>query len=220
MEVVDAIKNSLTGTFNTVAEFIPTLISALLILIVGWIIAKLVKWAIAKVLKAVSFDNLADKVGVNSFLKKGGMKQSASGLISTLVYWIIMFTVLVTFFNSLGLDVVSNLLNKVILFIPNIIVACVLLIVGMYLAEFVSGIVVGTLKGGSYENPETIGRIAYGAVTFFTIALALNQLGIGQGIINNVVSIVLGALGIALAISFGLGGKDWAAGMVNKHLKK
>ncbi len=219
-KVIDEIQKSLQNTFGKIGDFLPTLISALIILIIGWIIAKIIKWALLKLLRAVKIDNVADRVGINGYLAKGGIRKKSSGLIATLGYWTVMFTVLTMFFNTLGLDVVSNLLTEVISYIPNIIIACLLLIVGMYLAEFVSGLVVGALKGGDFENPEFVGRIAYGAVMFFTIALVLDQLGIGQNIVNTVVTVIMSGAGLAFAIAFGLGGKDWAAGIMNKYLKK
>ncbi len=213
------IQDSLVGTFNSVGEFLPTLISAILLLLIGWIIAKIVKGILTRILNAVKFNDLADRVGVNGFLAKGGMKHRASSLVATLGYWIVMFTTLVTFFNTLGLDVVSDLLKDVIKYIPNIIVGCLLLVVGMYLAEFVSGLVVGALKGGGYENPEFIGRLSYGAVMFFAIAIVLEQLGIGGNIINTVVTVIMSGAGLALALAFGLGGREWASKVINRTFK-
>lgn len=214
-----AIQNSLTGTWDSIATFLPTLFSAFVILIIGWIIAKIIKGVLNRILKAVKFDNIADKVGVNSFLAKGGMKHRASSLIATLGYWIVMFTTLVMFFDNLGLEVVSDLLTDVIKYIPNIIVGCLLLVVGMYLAEFVSGLVVGTLKGGGYGNAEFVGRLAYGGVMFFAIAIVLEQLGIGGNIINTVVTVIMSGAGLALALAFGLGGREWASGIIQKYFK-
>ncbi len=220
MEILETIKASLTGTFDSIATFIPVLIGALIILLIGWIIAKIIKGVLSRVLKAVKFDDLADKVGINGFLAKGGMKHRASSLVATLFYWIVMFTTLVMFFNALGLEVVSDLLSDVIKYIPNIIVGCILLVVGMYLAEFVSGLVVGALKGGgSGHNAEFIGRLSYGAVMFFAITIVLEQLGIGGNIINTVVTVVMSGAGLALALAFGLGGREWASGIIQKYLK-
>ena len=219
MDVLSQIQQSLQGSFDSIATFLPSLFGALIILLIGWLIARSLKWALYKVLKTVKFDDLADNVGVNGYLHKGGIKQGASGVISKLGYWIVMFTVLILFFNKLGLTTVSDLLSDVIKFIPNIIVGCILLIVGMYLAEFVSGLVIAALKGGDFDNPNLVGRIAYGAVMFFTVALVMNQLGIAPDLVNNVVSIILGGLGIAVAIAFGLGGKDWAGRLINKYTK-
>ncbi len=215
MDVVSALKDSLSGTFNTFATFIPKLFGALIILLIGWLIARAIKFALSKVLKAVKFDDLTEKVGINGHLANAGMKARGSDLIAKLGYWIVMFTVLVMFFNSLGLDVVSNLLNDVIKFIPNIIVGCILLVVGMYLAQFVSGLAEGALKAGGFSNPGLVGKIAYGAIMFLTVTLVLNQLHIGDGILDKIIGIVLGALGLGLSIAFGLGGQDWARKTIN-----
>jgi len=138
--VLASIQDALQGTWSGFANFIPKLFGALVILIIGWIVARIVRFALSKILKAVKFDNLAEQVGINGYMAKAGLKSRGSDLIAKLGYWIVMFTVLVMFFNSLGLEVVSNLLNDVIKFIPNIIVGCILLVVGMYAAQFLSGL--------------------------------------------------------------------------------
>lgn len=220
MEVVDALQQSLTSTFTKFGEFLPKLLGAIVILIIGYIIAKIIKFALEKILRAVKFDNIADSAGINGYLAKGGMKTRASGLVAKLGYWIVMFTTLVTFFGSLGLTQVSELLNTVIAFIPNIIVGCILLVVGMYLANFVKGLVVTALKGAGNPNADLMGRLAHGGITFLSVIMVLNQIGIGTGIVDKIVPIILSAAGFALAIAFGLGGKDWAAGILDKYAKK
>ena len=218
-EGVNAAMEGIYGMWNTFTSSLPTLINALVILVIGWIIAKMVKWAVQKILKAVNFDSITDKVGINGYLQQGGIKKGSTGLVSTLVYWMIMLTVLTAFFNTLGLDVVSNLFNDIIMYIPRILVGCLLFVVGMYMAEFVSGLVVGALKSGGVANAETFGKFANFAVMFFVVSIVLSQLGIGGGIIETLVGIVLGALGLALSLAFGLGGKDWAAGVIDRYLK-
>ncbi|MFK8102724.1 MAG: hypothetical protein AB8G15_09370 [Saprospiraceae bacterium] len=218
MEVFKIVEQSLSNFFNTAASFLPTLVGALIILIIGWMIAKIVKWVILKLLKTLKFDQLTNRLGINDYLLKGGIKKTSSNLLASLVYWIIMLSILTAFFNTLGLEVVSTLLSSVILFLPKVIVACILLVVGMYLAEFVSGLVVGALKSGDVANAALFGNIAYSAVMFFVFSFVLHQLGIGQEIIETVIGIVLGALGLALALSFGLGGREWASNTINKYL--
>jgi hypothetical protein len=115
---------------------------------------------------------------------------------------------------------VSDLLNQFIFYIPNILIACILIIIGFYLAELVSSIVVSSLEENSFENPELIGRLVFYCIGFFTIAIAMTQIGIGEGIITNVVSIFFGSLGLAFAIAFGLGGKEWAAMIISKYFSK
>jgi len=141
MNALDIIQDSLGEFFNSFAAALPRLVSGVILLVIGWIIAKIIKWGVLKLLRLIKFDNITERVGINNFLSKGGLKSTGSSLLANLFYWIIMLSIWMAFFNALGLEVVSDLLNRVILFIPNIIVACVLIVVGMYLAEFVSGLV-------------------------------------------------------------------------------
>jgi len=220
MNIVETITRSLAETFNGFAAFIPKLFGAIIILLIGWLIARAIKFALSKILKALKFDDLTEKVGINGHLAKAGMKSRGSDLIAKLGYWVVMFTVLILFFNSLGLGMVSDLLSDVIKFIPNIIIACILLVIGMYLAQFVQGLVLAALNTGGFSNPAMVGKIAYGAIMFLVITMVLNQLGIGEGILDNIISIIVGALGLALSIAFGLGGVEWAKGMLGKITKQ
>ena len=220
MNIVETITRSLAETFNGFAAFIPKLFGAIIILLIGWLIARAIKFALSKILKALKFDDLTEKVGINGHLANAGMNSRGSDLIAKLGYWVVMFTVLILFFNSLGLGMVSDLLSDVIKFIPNIIIACILLVIGMYLAQFVQGLVLAALNTGGFSNPAMVGKIAYGAIMFLVITMVLNQLGIGEGILDNIISIVVGALGLALSIAFGLGGVEWAKGMLGKITKQ
>lgn len=215
MDVVVAIKESLGSTFNGFAAFIPKLLGALVILLIGWLIARAIRFALSKVLKAVNFDALTEKVGINGYMAKAGLKARGSDLIAKLGYWIVMLTVLIMFFNSLGLEAVSGLLQDAIQFIPNIIVACILLVVGMYVAQMAQGLAVGALKAGGFDKAELVGKITYGAIMFLIVTMVLNQLHIGDGIIDKVISIILGALGLGLSIAFGLGAQDWVRKTIN-----
>lgn len=215
----DALKNSLSETFGTVAGFLPKLVAALVIWIIGGFVARAVKWAAHKVLNALKFNDVADKVGINDRLKAAGLKTDATGMMSKLIYWIIMLTVYILVFNALGLEVVSDLLTSVIQYIPKIIVACILLIVGMFLADFVRDMVIAALKSGSFDNPNLVGQIAYFAVMFLAVTMAINTVGIGGDIVNTLVTSVFGALSLGIAIAFGLGGRDAAAKTINKITK-
>lgn len=215
--------NSLQAMYTSFAEYVPTLLGALVLLIIGYIVAKVVKGVLTKVLQSVKFDNLADKVGINGYLAKGGMKSKASSLMAGMGYWMVWLTVLNMFFNKLGITSVSTLINDIVSYIPNILVACLLLIIGMFGANFVSGIAKTALKGSGFKQADLVGNIVYGAIMFLAVSIALGQLGVGGGILNTIINSFLSALGLGLAgffaIAFGLGGKDWAAGILNKYAK-
>ena len=219
MGFVDQLMGGVRTSFTNATDYLPQLIGALVILIVGYFIAKIVKRVLVKVLRAVKFNDVADKVGINSRLAKAGLKSDASGLMGKLGYWMIMFTTLTLFFSRLGLESISTLFTDVVSYIPRLLVGCILLIVGMFLANFVKDLVIATLKGGDFENPNLVGNIAYGGIMFLVVSMVLNQIGIGGDIVNTLVTSVLGGLSIATAIAFGLGGKDWAAAQIKKVSK-
>ena len=219
MEAFEIIRTSLLQFFNSFATALPKLISGIILLAIGWLIAKVIKWLVSKLLKLIQFDNMTDKIGINNFLRKGGLELRGSSIVANLFYWIIMLSVWTAFFNTLGLVVVSDLINQLILYIPNIIVACVLIVGGMYLAKFLSGLVVASLKTGGIQNANLFGQITYNGILFFVAALVLHQLGIGRSLIETIAGIVLGSLGLALALAFGLGGKKWAAEIYDRYLK-
>ena len=131
---------------NQIAITLPKIIGAILILLIGWIIAKLLKKAIVKLLQIIRLNTLSEKVGIEKFLKEGGLKKTAVDLIGSLFYWIIMLTVILAVFNSLQLNSAQELFNSIILFIPNIIVSLVILLFGLYAAKFISTILSSSLK--------------------------------------------------------------------------
>ena len=212
------IQNAIDHYVQSLSRSIPSIINALIILIIGFILAKMAQWIVFKLSHALGIDRLAQKSGVHKFLQKRGIKRGFSGLTSSIFFWMIILIVLVKFFNLLGLDIVSDLLNQFVFFIPNVLVACVLIILGFYLADFVSSLVVGSLEESSFENPELIGRLVFYCIGFFTLAISLTQIGIGGEIITNVVSIFFGSIGLAFAIAFGLGGREWAKKIINRYL--
>lgn len=218
-DIMVTIKNSLGSAVGGVVEYVPQLVSALIILIIGYIIAKIVKAILVRLLRALKFNNVADKVGINSTLSKAGLKSDAAGWMGKMGYWIVMFTTLTLFFSKLGLPEVSGLLQQVVSYIPKLIVGCILLIVGMYGAGFLKDLVIATLKGGGFESPNLVGNIVYGAIMFLVVSIVLNTIGIGGDIVNTLVTSVLGGVSIATAIAFGLGGREWAAGMIKKISK-
>ncbi|HOJ90480.1 MAG TPA: hypothetical protein PK622_12950 [Saprospiraceae bacterium] len=217
MNIWDEIVNSSVNSINSIGFFIPQLINAFLILIIGWVVAKIIQWIVWRLSHAFGIDNLAKKSGVHTFLEKRGIKKGFSGILSSICFWAIILIVLVGFFNSLGFQIVSDLLNQIILFIPNLLIACVVIILGFYLAEFISSLVVSSLEENNFENPSLVGKLVFYSISFFTIAIALTQIGIGEGIISNLVSIFFGSVGLAFAIAFGFGGQKWAESIIKKY---
>lgn len=205
------------GTFlRGLGAFLPNILAAIVILIVGWIIAKVLRSAVTQGLTMAKFPRLAKQAGIEDFLAKGGVQRSSTDVLAVLVYWLVMLIVLVTAVNALRLEVASRLLNQILLYIPNIIAAVIVVVVGLYAAGFVATLVRTAAANAGIDEAGFVAAIARYALIIFTFAIALNQLGIGRNVIAPAVLIIFGAAGAAAAIAVGLGAKD----MVGRYLQK
>lgn len=205
---------------NEIAISLPRILGALLIFIIGWIIAKLLKRGVIKLLRLIKFDFLTEKTGIDKFLKEGGSKSDSIGIIGTLIYWILMLIVIIATLNSLNLTVASTLFNEIMLYVPNIIVAIVILVIGIYLARMFSQIVKTSLTGMKEVTAGLLSKITYYAIIVLTVFVTLGQLNIAQEIVTSAFIILFGAICLALALAFGLGGKDSASEILDDMKKK
>ncbi len=211
MQIQDIIQDSIGSFVSGIGEALPNILAAVVILLVGWIVAKILKAAVGRGLKLVRFPTLAEKAGIDGFLEKGGIKRSSTDLLGVLVYWLVMLLVLVTAVNALGLEVASQLLNQILLYIPNIIVAVVVVAVGLYAANFVSALVMTAAANAEIEEATFVAALSKYALIIFTFAIALNQLRIGEEIVANGFLILFGSASLAAALAVGLGGRETVA---------
>jgi hypothetical protein len=205
--IAEPVSQMLTKILN----FLPVLLGALLILIIGWIIAKAIRRLVNWLLVTARFDALAEKTGISEVLSKGNLTVSAREVISGLVYWLIIIMVLVMAVDALGLPKASDVLSSLFAFVPKVIVAILVLIVAMFLASFVSGIVRTAAGNANLPSPELIAGISRWAIIIFAATIAMEQLGIAPLLVGTAFNIILGGVVLALALAFGLGGKDAAA---------
>lgn len=209
-----------TGAWNAFAvkitSFLPELIGAIIIFVIGWIIAKLVKLGAVKLLKLVRFDKGMDRAGIKGFLEKGSITKLPSEIIGSLVYWFIMILVLIASLDALGLPIVSDILDDIFLYIPNVVAAILVLSLGILLGNLLSAVVRTAASNAGLAIAEGLGKTALYAIMFFSGTIALVQLGIGEEVVTAAFVIAFGAAALALALAFGLGGKDAAA----EHLKQ
>ncbi|MDH4069910.1 MAG: hypothetical protein OEV30_05755 [Ignavibacteria bacterium] len=215
-EQLQMLFESLRAFWVRLGEFLPQLIGALLIFVVGWIIAKVIRSIVTKLLKTAKVDSFAEKAGIEGFLSKGGGKLTTISIIGTIVYWFIMFGVILAVLNSLNLTIAAELFNRIVLYIPNVFVAVVVLVLGAMLATFVQGILRTFLSNTGFSAPEMVSNIARVVILVFVGFVALEQLSIGGEILVSAFQLGFAAVCLALAIAFGLGGKDWAARILAK----
>ena len=205
--IADPIRQMLTR----ILAYLPILLGALIILIVGWIVAKLIRRAVDLLLKAIRFDVIADKAGISEVLRKGDLKITAREVVSGLVYWLIIIMVLVMTVDALGLPKAADVLTSLFAYVPKVIAALLVLVVAMFLASFVSEIVRTACGNAKLPRPELIAGISRWAIIIFAVTIAMEELGIAPLLVGTAFNIILGGIVLALALAFGLGGKDAAA---------
>src|SRR6266480_7241669 len=205
-----AIFNALANAVNLILTFIPRLIGFLVILIVGLIIAALVAKAVTFLLRKVGFDRMSDRIGLTRFEQRMGVRMDTAGVLGKIVYWFIVLIFLVPAADALGLPAVSNVLNQLVAYIPNVFVAIIVLFLGTLLATVVADLVRGATASANVGNPNLFAAIARYAVIGFAALIALEQLQIAPALINILFTAVVGAVALAFALAFGLGGRDAA----------
>ena len=216
MEQVDIFVASLTTFWTQLASFVPQLIAALLLLFIGWILAKLARSGVRRLLTAMKFDKITEKSGLEAFMQHAELELSLAGVIGNLVYWLIILVMIVTVANSLGLQMVADLFNKVVLYIPNVIVAILVLVFGTILARFINRLVFAWLNNMEFDGALTVSTFSEYAMMVFVFFIAMEQLQIANELLTAAFIIAFGAVGLAFAIAFGMGAKDWAGRVIEK----
>lgn len=199
-----------------IGDFLPRLALALIVLVVGYFIARVVRFAIVRGLRAANFNVLTDRAGMDGFLRDGGVRADTTEILGLLFYWLVILVALVIAFNSLGLSYVTDLVSRVLLFVPRVMVALVVLAFGAYFARFIASAVAGYCRKVHLQDADLLGRLAQYAILAFVVLIALDQVNIGGDIVKQTFLIVLAGVVLALALAFGLGGKDWAAEMLER----
>ena len=201
---------------NQAADFLPRLGLALIILVAGYFVARMVRFAVAKGLRAGNFHVLTERAGLDAFLRDGGVRADTTEVLALLFYWLVILAALVIGFNGLGLTYITDLLVKILLFVPNVMVAVLILAFGGYFARFVGNAVCAYCKKLHLQDAELLGRLAQYAILTFVVLIALDQVNVGGDIVRESFLIVLAGIVFALALAFGLGGKDWAAELLER----
>lgn len=220
MDQVSVVLDTFQLFWIQLGEFLPKFTAALIILVAGWMLAKAMHFAVVRGLKLVNFDVLTDKAGIDKFLKQGGIRKTTTDILGILVYWLIILFTLLGAFNILGLTVVSDLVSRITQFIPNVIVAILILTIGLYFARFISESVIAYGRNVGLEDADLMGHLARYAIVGFVIIVALGQMNIGEAILYPAFLILFGGIVLASSLAFGLGGQKWAATQLEKFFRK
>jgi hypothetical protein len=203
-----------------IGQFLVSILLVLVILIVGWLISKIIKAVVTKGLRALKLDELSDRIQLDSLLEKGGITYSLSEMIGVIFYWLGLLVAFMVAINAVGLTIAADLLNKVVLYIPNVIAAVFILVLGMFMATLLRNIVQTAANNTGLSQGKLLSKIVEVIIVVFAAIVALEQLNIGIRITELTLSIILGTIGLAAALAFGLGCKEIAGRSVNDMIEK
>jgi hypothetical protein len=216
MERVDVLLEPLRAILLQIGAFLPRLALALVVVAVGWLLAKTLRFAMVKALRAINFHVLTERAGLDGFLEQAGIRTDTVAILAALAYWIVIFVALVIAANGLGLTYVTDLLTRVLMFLPRVVVAVLVFAFGIYFARFVGEATAAYFRSAEVQDSQVLGRLAQYAVAVFVVLIALDVLNIGGDIVRQTFLILLAGVVLALALAFGLGGQAWAAALLER----
>ncbi len=212
----EAITVSLIGLWELFIMFIPALIGAVIVFVAGWIVASILGRLIEKLIKSIKVDQALEKVGFNKKLGEVGISETVSEFIGGLIKWFLILVFLMAATDILGLVQVTGFLNSIIFYIPNVVVAVVVLAIAVLVGNFVYNVVKGSTRAAGVMSATLLATISKWAIIIFGLLAALIQLGIAVSLVNTIFIGIISALAIAAGLAFGLGGRDEAAMIIRK----
>ena len=218
--ILESVKESLLKFSEQLTGLAPKLVGAVIILIVGWILAVFFSKVIVKLFKLLKFDYFAEKFRIDAFFAEGGIKMKAIQVVDRVIYWLLMLCVALAACRWMEWKVADVLLTKVAEFIPHVVVAVVVLLVGAFVARVAQTALLAYLKNIGVVNAEAISKVGQYAILVLTAWIAFGELDIGGEAIPNVFLVAFGGLSLAFGLAFGLGGKDWASGVIHRLSQK
>jgi len=200
--------SAMTALWTKIASFIPDLITALIIVLLGFVVARIVDAVLSKGLAKLGLDRLMSGAGVTKMLGRIGIASPVSSVIGKIIYWFIILTFVVSAAETLGLARVSATLDAFALYLPKVFGAALILLAGLLLSHLVAGVVRGTVESIGADYAGGISRLVQGLLVIITVSLAIGQLQIETQLLNTVIAIVLVSFGAAAALAMGLGSRD------------
>ncbi len=205
---------SLLATWSGIAAFLPKLAGALVILILGYVVARIASAVVRRLLAAVGFDHLGERTGVAELLKRINVDRTASYILGRIVFWILMLTFLLSASESLGLDRLSATINSLVQYLPRVLGAVFILSIGLFAATFARDAVRGAAANIGSRYAKTLGQTTYVLLAVIAAALGVGQLEIETALLTVAVGVVITSVGIAAALAFGLGARDIAGNVL------
>jgi small-conductance mechanosensitive channel len=208
--VTQGLVGAMGAVWAKVAVFIPNLIVAMVLVLLGFVLAKLLDTLLSKVLAKIGLDRLMAGTGLTKLLARVGIQVPVSTLIGKIIYWFVLLVFLVSAVDQLGLERVSATLDVLALYVPKVFGAALILLAGVLAAQLLSGLVRGAAEGVGLEYANGLARIAQWLIIVISLSVAIGQLEVKTELLNSVIAIVLISVGAAVALALGLGSRQIA----------
>ena len=213
---IDTLAFSLQDVWFQVAGFLPELIGAIIVIIVGLIVASGIAKLIERIIFHLKVDTVLRQIGLEGHLQRGNLHLNAGHFLGQLVYWFFIVVFLLAASDILGFAALSSFLTDILNYIPRVIIATLILLAGFVVGNFVRGLVRASVMGARLHSAKTLGTVAWWGIVVFGFLAALVQLGVAVQIINTLITGLIAMLAIAGGLAFGLGGKDHANQWIGK----
>lgn len=213
-DLLNSLQASFFNVIDTIVSYLPQLIAAIVLLIVGWLLGKLLGSIVTKVLRAVRFNELAGRAEIDKFLQMSGVGMGPSAMVGALARWTVYIFFFLAAMGTLGLPQVSSLLNSIIGYIPAVVVAVIVLVIGALVGKLLANIVRGSVGVMGIGSPGLFANVARFAVIAFAVIAALDILGIAPNVVNGLWYAFLALIVGSLVLALGLGGRQAASDLI------
>lgn len=209
-----AVTDSFTDVWYQTIGVVPNIVGMLVVIVLGYVVARFVGKTIAALAEKLGLQNAADQSGLADSMQRMGIQRNVPAIVGTIVFWLLMSVFLMAGFNILGLQAVTEAMQAIVAYIPKLLVATVVIVVGLLLASFLRGVVATSTDRVGLSYAETLANGCYYVFAVLTFIAAFNQLGLQFELLEQLILIAFGALAVGFALSFGLGGRDVMAGIL------
>ncbi len=214
--MIEILLDSLKTIWLSVIGFLPTFLAALIVFIVGWLFSIFLGKLANKLIKAIKLDLLLSKLGFGKALAKAKINLDSGKFFEEAVKWFFIVVFLMAAVDILGLDQVSLFLKGIVYYIPNVVVAAIVLLAAVVIANFMQKLIKASAETAGLKLASAIGAIVRWAILIFGFVIALTQMGIAPTLIQTIVIGIIAMLALAGGLAFGLGGRDAAARLIEK----
>jgi hypothetical protein len=218
--VQDVFLNAGNSFLSTLAEYLPVIFGAILLLIIGKIVAMLLKTATVRVLNWVGFTKTAQDSGIDETFKSVGLNKTVTDLVSTLVYWIVFLLFISAAFETLGLQVVVETLNVLVTYLPSVIIGAVTIILTIIFARTIKGLIAASLQHANFDHGHIVAAIAEVMVILFGASIAASQIGFDVRIITTNITIIVAGIVAIFVVAMGTGARNMMANMIGSYYTK